>query len=182
MTIHDVEDFPILQVSSQEPSVSSKYDFEDRGVLEALLIMLESWNLVHKSRITYHDDPWWQMILGIYVYKFFRISFQGYSKMIQCIKDDPILEVSSQEPSMSLQVWTLMTGGSWHTSNYAREPKFGTQANNHIAWHTMTTRMRWPHPPNLQSGTFYVLQVWLGGQWLLNTLLFIVESINWTHK
>ena len=31
-----------------------------RGVLEALLIMLESWNLVHKSRITYHDNPWCQ--------------------------------------------------------------------------------------------------------------------------
>ena len=42
MTIHDVKDDPILQVSSQEPSASSKYDFEDGGVLEALLIMLES--------------------------------------------------------------------------------------------------------------------------------------------
>ena len=31
MTIHDVKDDPILQVSSQEPSVSSKYDFEKGG-------------------------------------------------------------------------------------------------------------------------------------------------------
>ena len=29
MTIHDVKNDPILQVSSQEPSTSSKYDFED---------------------------------------------------------------------------------------------------------------------------------------------------------
>ena len=34
--IQHVKDDPILQVSSQEPSVSSKYDFEDGGVLEAL--------------------------------------------------------------------------------------------------------------------------------------------------
>ena len=40
--IHDVKDDPILQVSSQVPSESSKYDFEDGEVLEALLIMLES--------------------------------------------------------------------------------------------------------------------------------------------
>ena len=42
MRILDVKDDPVLQVFSQEPSVSSKYDFEDGGVLEALLIMLES--------------------------------------------------------------------------------------------------------------------------------------------
>jgi hypothetical protein len=40
--IQHIKDDPILQVSSQEPSASSKYDFEDRGVLEALLNMLES--------------------------------------------------------------------------------------------------------------------------------------------
>jgi hypothetical protein len=40
--IQHVKDDPILQVSSQDPSASSKYDFEDRGVLEALLNMLES--------------------------------------------------------------------------------------------------------------------------------------------
>ena len=40
--IQHIQYDPILQVSSQEPSASSKYDFEDGGVLEALLIMLES--------------------------------------------------------------------------------------------------------------------------------------------
>ena len=40
--IQHVKDDPILEVSSQEPSASSKYDFKDGGVLEALLNMLES--------------------------------------------------------------------------------------------------------------------------------------------
>jgi hypothetical protein len=40
--IQHVKDDPILQVSSQEPPASSKYDFEDGRVLEALLNMLES--------------------------------------------------------------------------------------------------------------------------------------------
>ena len=40
--VQHVKDNPVLQVSSQEPSTSSKYDFEDEGVLEALLNMLES--------------------------------------------------------------------------------------------------------------------------------------------
>ena len=31
-----------------------------RGVLDTLLFMLESWNLAQKSRITYHDNPWYQ--------------------------------------------------------------------------------------------------------------------------
>ena len=31
--IHDVKDDPILQESSQEPSMSSKYDFKDVGFL-----------------------------------------------------------------------------------------------------------------------------------------------------
>ena len=32
----------------------------ERTVLDTLLFMLESWNLAHKSRITYHDDSWCQ--------------------------------------------------------------------------------------------------------------------------
>ena len=40
--IYDIMDDPILQDSNQE--------------LGTLLIMLESWNLVHKSWITYQDD------------------------------------------------------------------------------------------------------------------------------
>ena len=40
--IHDVKNDPNLQNYSQGPSMSSKYYFEDGGVLDTLLIMLES--------------------------------------------------------------------------------------------------------------------------------------------
>ena len=42
MTIQDVKDDPILQDLSQEPSTSSKYGLQGWGVLDTLLIMLES--------------------------------------------------------------------------------------------------------------------------------------------
>ena len=48
------------QVSSQEPSTSSKYGLRGRGVLDKLLIMLENWKLAHKTSITFHDDSWCQ--------------------------------------------------------------------------------------------------------------------------
>ena len=40
--IHDVKEDPILQVSSQELSTSSKYGLPGQGVLDTILIMLES--------------------------------------------------------------------------------------------------------------------------------------------
>ena len=113
--IQHVKDDPILQVSSQEPSTSSKYGLRGRGVLDTLLIMLESWNLAHKSRITYHDDPW----------------CQGWPH-----------PPSIQSGTINiLQVWTLRMGGSWHTSYHARELKFGTQVKNHVSWRSLTSRM-----------------------------------------
>ena len=57
-----------------------------------------------------------------------------------------------------LQVWTSRTGGSWHTSNQAKELKFGTQVKNHISWESMMSRMtptsKYPvrnpqHPPSM---------------------------------
>ena len=39
--IDEVKDGPILQDSSQEPPMSSKYDFEDGVVLDTVIIMLE---------------------------------------------------------------------------------------------------------------------------------------------
>ena len=80
------------------PQVHSSTGWE---VLDTLLIMLQSWDLAHKSRITYHDDPWCQ---------------------------------------------------------------------------------GWPRPPSLQSGTFSVLQVWLRGQGVLDTHLFMLESWDLAHK
>ena len=71
----------------------------------------------------------------------FRISSLGSPKMIQHVKDDPILQVSSQEASMSSKYWLWGQRGSWHTSIHSRELKFGTQVKNHILWQSMMSRM-----------------------------------------
>ena len=82
---------------------------------DTLLIMLESWKLAHNSIITYHDDPWCQGWLH-----------------------PPSIQSGTIN---NLQVWTSRTGGSWHTSNHARELKFGTQVKNYISWPSMMSRM-----------------------------------------
>ena len=86
MTIHDVKNDPILIVSGQEPSMPIKYVLQGQGVFDTLLIMLESWNLAHKWKITHkmnHDD-----------------------------KDDPFLQVPGQEISTfskyELQGWGVI--------------------------------------------------------------------------
>ena len=53
MMIHDVKNDSILQDYSQEPSLSSTYEFRGRGVLDTPIIMLESYNLAHKLRVTF---------------------------------------------------------------------------------------------------------------------------------
>ena len=73
MTIQDVKDDPILQLSSHEPSMSSKYGLRGLGVLETHLFLLESWHINQESNIM----------------------------MIHDVKNDPILQISSQEPSTS---------------------------------------------------------------------------------
>ncbi len=60
MTFHDVKDDPILQIPDQDPSMSSKYGLQGQVVPDNLLILLESWNLAHNLRITYHEDLWCQ--------------------------------------------------------------------------------------------------------------------------
>ena len=75
MMIHDVKDDPILKDSSQEPSMSSKYDFEDRGFLMHFKYCLRA-EIWHTSK-------------------------ESHIMMIHDVKDDPILKDSSQEPSMS---------------------------------------------------------------------------------
>ena len=71
--IYDVKDDPILQVSNQEPSMSSK---PPTKAFSASQIMSD----LHQT---------------------FRISSQSSINMIYDIKDDPILHVSNQEPSLS---------------------------------------------------------------------------------
>ena len=93
--IHDVKNDSILQVSSQEPSTSSKYGLKGWGVLDTLLFMLESRNLTHKSRITYDDDPLRQKLPQVPILQ------ESHVMTIHDVKNDPILQVSSQEPSTS---------------------------------------------------------------------------------
>ena len=59
--ICDVIDDFILQVSGQEPSMSSKYGLHGRVVPDTLPTMLESCYMAHKYRITYHYDLWSQI-------------------------------------------------------------------------------------------------------------------------
>ena len=73
--IQHVKDDLILQVSSQEPPASSKYDFDDGGFLTCFYSCwrAEIWHTSQESHImTIHD-----------------------------VKNDPIIQVSSQEPSTS---------------------------------------------------------------------------------
>ena len=75
MMIHDVKNDTILQVSGQEPSISSKYGLRGQVVLDTLPIKLESL-IWHRSK-------------------------ESHIMMTKDIKDDPILQVPGQEQSMS---------------------------------------------------------------------------------
>ena len=151
MTIHDVKDDPILQVPSQE---SSKYRLKGHEVLDRLLIMLESWNLAHRSRITYHDYPWCQEW-----------------PHPPCIQSGTI---------NVLQVWLRGRGAPWHPSFHARAEIWHTSRESHIM--TIHDVKNDSILQVSQSGTFNVLQVWLRGRGVLDTLLFMLESWNLAHN
>ena len=51
--------------------------------------------------------------------------------MIHDVKNDSILQVSSQEPLMSSK-YDFKDVGFWHTSNHCRELKFDTEVKYHI--------------------------------------------------
>ena len=70
-----------------------------------------------------------------------------------------------------LQVWTSRMGGSWHTSNHARELKFGTHVKNDIEWWSVMSRMtpspktpvrnpQHPRSPQLRLSPPNQLQSW----------------------
>ena len=99
-------------------------------------IMLEGWNLEHKSRITHDDEPWRQGWLH-------PPSLQSGTFRI-------------------LQVWLRGWGGSWGTSKHARELKFGRQVKNHKICRSMKSRMtpsskspvrNLQRPPSMTWGT-----------------------------
>ena len=83
MMIHNVKNYPILQVSSQEPTKSSKYDFEDVGFLTHFC--------------------------SCYRYEIWQTSQESHIMTTNGVKNDPILKVSSQEPSMTSKYWVLET-------------------------------------------------------------------------
>ena len=112
--IHNVRDDLVLQVPCQEPSMSSKYGHQGQVVLGTLPIILESWNLAHKSRIPYQVGP-----------------CQGW----------PYPLSTWSGTTHVLKVWTLWMGGSWHTSNPVRELKSGTQVKNPISGWSMVSWM-----------------------------------------
>ena len=62
-----------------------------------------------------------------------RITLSWSVKMICEVKDDPIIPDSNWEPPTSSKYDVLQgLGGSWYTSNPARELRFGKQVNNCI--------------------------------------------------
>ena len=74
------------------------------------------------------DKPQYLSQMKSDLHETFRITSLWYIKYIYDVREDPILQVPSQE----LQVCTLRRGGSGHTSDHARDLEFGTQVNNDI--------------------------------------------------
>ena len=99
----------ILQNSSQEPSMSSKYDC----VLDALLIMQGSWKTAYKPKLTYDGYSWCQIWYKIW-------------------PNPPTLQSGTIN---TLQVWM----SSWWISIHARELKIVIQFKNGIfLWSMMS--------------------------------------------
>ena len=153
MIIYDIKENLFIQVSSQKPSKSSKYGLQGQKVLDILLIILESWNLAHKSSIIYNDNPWCQ--------------WWPYSPRLQ------------SETINVLQVWLqgrvvletlLIMLEIWNLAHKSR-----------IIYYDDPWCQGWPYLPRLQSGTVNILQVWLRGWGVLETLLIMLESWNLAH-
>ena len=128
----DTKDDPVLQNSSQEPPMSSKYDC----VLDALIIMLGSWKLAYNSRLAYYVDSWCQ------------IWYQ------RC----PNLQNSSQKPSISSKCDSILDAlliklGHWKSAYNSIMTYYD------YLWCQILYQW-WPNPPKLQSGTINILHVW----------------------
>ena len=113
--------------------------------------MLECWNGVHKSRITYQDDPWCQRW-----------------------PHPPTLQ---SETSSVLQVWLRWRGALEALLNMLESKKLVHKVR--ITYQDYPWCQGWPHPPRFQSGTFNILKVWLQGQGGHGALLNMQESKIW---
>ena len=147
--------------------MSSKYGLWVREVPDTLLIMLETWNLAHKSRITYHEDSWcqgwphppsiqsgtitvlqvWTSRTGIHEVLIIMLESWNLAHKSRITKhDNPWCQGWPFPPSLQsgtiniLQVWTSRFGKVLD-KHHARELKFGTLVKNHISWQSIMSRM-----------------------------------------
>ena len=91
MMINDVKDHSVFQVLGQFPSTSFKYGHQIQGVLDTL--RFQRWRVLYTLLIML--DKFLHML---------RISYN--------LKDDTILQVLDQEPSMSSKYGLRGRGGS----------------------------------------------------------------------
>ena len=165
--IFDTKDDSILHISSQEQSMSSKYDC----VLGALLFMLGSWKFAYSSIMTYKGylryPIWYQIwpnppilqsgtinILQVWLCSWctfihareLNISIQLNNDILVIhdvefdTKYNKILQNSSQKHLASSK-YDFDDGGSWSSSKHARVLKLGTKVTDHLSGWSMTSEM-----------------------------------------
>ena len=100
--IQGVKDNSDLQVSCQEPFMSSKYPHQGRG----------SWHTFNHARLLTFGTQ-----VGNTISRTIKMSRRAMSLV--------------RNPQCPVSHWGWW-GGSWHTSNIARKLKFGTQVGNHV--------------------------------------------------
>ena len=138
MLIHDVK------FNTKDDQILQNYTQETStsskcdSVLDTLLIMLWSWKSAYNSSMTYNVDLWC------------KILYQRWSKT-------PARTINI------LKVWLCSSS----TYKHVRELNFDIRLNNDIWWYLWCHiwYQIWPNPPNLQSGTMSILQVWLCSWW-----------------
>ena len=173
--------------------MSSKKDFKGRGVLDTLLFTLESKDLAHKSRITYHESPRcqeWPQPPNFQsgTFNVFKVWLRGQGDLdtLQFMLEswnlehkssitynDPIFQVSCQKPSMSYK-YVLRGQGVLDTLLFMPE-SWDLAHKSSITYHGDPRCQEWLHPTSILSGTFNVLQVWLWGRGLLHTSIHARE-------
>ena len=124
------------------------------GVLDTHLFMLESWNVAHKSKIIYKDNPW--------------------------CKEWPHHPSIPSGTFNVLPVW-LQGRGVLDTLIFIVE-SWNLAHKSRIRYHDNPWCKEWPHPLSIQSGTCNILQVWRQGCGVLDALLIMLKSWNLAPK
>ena len=147
--IHDVRNDPVINVSSQEPSMSSKYPPSWPPIPDTLPIEISTPNFQGMLLMVKEHHSWHQKW-----------------------PSDPCLRSGTFNVS---KVPPFLTPPSWHTSNWDINTKFSGYlpwGKKHHSW-----CQEWLCPPCLWSGTLNVLQVppfltppsWHTSDWDINT-------------